>query len=170
MDCREYGVLFFIWAATANIPYFHEWGVLSILLFLLSFVRIPVLTYVVMRSMPHAPAFGVRRNYAIELYAVFNSEEQNGKLTYLDGVGRSMWVVGSSVPQTVDAPISIPALPTLWNSIRSAGSLCNYNTTASVESLNLTLKYFVGIGSTNAGQTYTGKFVIPYLCQAAKMA
>ncbi|WP_157281069.1 hypothetical protein [Pelomonas sp. Root1237] len=167
---REYGVLFSIWAATAIIPYVHGWGVLSILLFPLLLVSIPVLTYVVERSMPHAPTFDVRRNHVIELYTVFNGEEQHGKLTHVDGVGRAMWVIGSSVPQTVDVPISIPAYRALWNSIRSVGSLRNFKTTASVEALDLTSNYFVGIGFTDDGQTYAGKYVIPHRCQSAKVA
>lgn len=167
---REYGVLFSIWAATAIIPFFHGWGVLSILLFPLVLVSIPVLTYVVERSMPHAPTFDVRRNHVIELYTVFDGEEQHGKLTHVDGVGRAMWVIGGSVPQTVDAPISIPAFRLLWNSIRSVGSLRNYKTTASVEALDLTSNYFVGIGFTGDGQTYAGKYVIPHRCQSARVA
>lgn len=72
--------------------------------------------------------------------------------------------------QAVDAPISIPAFCVLWNSMRSVGSLRNYITTASAEALDLTSNYFVGIGFTDDGQAYAGKYVIPHRCQSAKVA
>jgi hypothetical protein len=166
---REYLYLLAFWAMTVIAPYIYGWGTFSFFILPFMLALIPILTYVIVRVLPHGPKFSPHRKHVIEFYTIIEGRELHGKISHIDGFGRVMWLITEEMQNTVDAPLTDGAFRVLWNSLRLIGSLQNYTTNAPVESFDLTSNYFIGIGFTDQGQTYMGKYLIPHDCKSKKI-
>ncbi len=168
-----YGLV--LWAMLSLPLYYFGWGIWSLLalpLFLaLVLAGIYAADYCTTRFLPSAPALTSRRSHFIHFSTHIDSQERQGSLSFIEGIGRGTWTTedgGSS--GTLEVALSESDFRELWNTARWLKELKQFEPAKPDVRLDFRSNYVVAIQFTDNGQSYSTTYLIPHDCQVPKVA